>query len=343
MAAKITGTTTGKLSNGTDVDVTGNVETIYDGNLPGGSGTTTLGDGSVITVTAIGIKDVAGNGAQFIYDTSNRSDVIVGNNAGDTIVDKRTGLIGSGTGDVFIGGTGKDTLTDAGTAAVGSYVDEFYGNNGSDTLNGGRGNDILIGGQGGDNLTAGAGKTTFVYYTNTKTAAADSPFAFGGPVATGDVKGWDVITNFTHNKDQLDFNDTGGASVVLSSNGNSPGMSLITAAGRSLVWEGTQADLGSVLLNDQNAGTANAGRAYGVWQDAGHNFVYADITGDGKADLKIQVNGVALTATDFKGVTLHQGPVSGPQAGATVKEDTTLTGGSTLVVKDADGTSSPAA
>src|SRR5207302_72339 len=99
---------------------------------------------------------------------------------------------------------------------------------------------------------------------------------------------WDVIDNsFQHGIDKIDLR-------LLDGGTGQPTQLVGAPAGQKLVWLGIQ-------TTDAVAGIANSARKYGVWTDTlqgGHtNFVYVDTTGDGKADMKIQVRDAQ--ATDF--------------------------------------------
>jgi len=104
---------------------------------------------------------------------------------------------------------------------------------------------------------------------------------------------WDVINNFNEGTDKLDFtrlvNDPYAATV-----GGKTAFSIGLA---EFIW------IGPKPANTTSLGPAGA---YGVWytsDGSGGSFVYADTTGDGTADLKIDLPGVAtLQPTDFLGV-----------------------------------------
>jgi hypothetical protein len=319
--AKSTTTSTYRLANGEIVTVTGATEVIgqqtWESFVVAGQAATVLADGSTLSVSAAdgAVTDVAGNGAQAIADYSNTSDTILGNNGGDTISDNRSGGTG---GDSFSGGTSKDTLQDLGTAAVDSYRDVFFGANGADVLAGGNGKDILIGGLGSDSMSAGAGATTFNYYTNTGSQVSDSPYAAGGPAAPGTNVPWDVVTGFRHGTDHLDF----GAGTTVGAISLGSGVANLVAALTGPGWKGSLVWVGAGG-SDADAGVANALHAHAAWQDAACNFVYADINGDGRADLKIQVNGAHLGAADFNGAVADPGPVFTAPTTFAVDEDTT--------------------
>ena len=68
-------------------------------------------------------------------------------------------------------------------------VDDLFGRGGNDTLIGGGGIDFLDGGTGNDILTGGGGFDRFLFTT--------AEF------------GQDVITDFTNNRERIDFRDSG--------------------------------------------------------------------------------------------------------------------------------------
>ena len=206
--------------------------------------------------------------------------------------DSATDITGTGLNDAITSGNGGATIH-AGqgndTVVGGNGRDLIYGEDGNDTLQGGRGadlidggagNDIILGGQGGDLLTGGTGANVFVYATNSPLSVTDSPFtATSGLVVaysgSGDWTGpWDVITDFQPGVDKIDLH-------ALPLSGMGPA---------KLVWLGAQG-------TDASAANPNPALAHGVWyatDGSGVTYLYADIHGDGTADLKIQLNAVPL-------------------------------------------------
>ena len=285
-----------------------------DGLTTGSTGPTTLFDGSVVTSNgALGIVEFASNYANTIYVADNRSDTIYGGGSTNTIVDQRTTLTGGGTGDVFVGGGASDKLIDAGTSAV-AYTDVLIGMDGKDQLTGGAGSDVLVGGTGADLLQIGSGRDQLLYFATA--TSNDSLYAAGGPVATT-TQSWDIVKGFRPGTDKFVFdssNVVGGVTVQ----GTNLDAHLTGGGLPRLEWIG-------VSGTDAQAGVASAARAHAVWQDTSHFFVYADLNGDGKADLKIQVasvdshnvwQGVTLSAADFSGVS------SGPPLTVQLADDT---------------------
>ena len=176
---------------------------------------------------------------------------------------------------------------------------------------GGDGNDTVYGGNGGDILDGEGGDDTFKYLT-----ADESPYSAGAPGTPGGyVKGydantykawtkpWDIIDNF-ESEEKIDL------SLIPLTGGEPPTI---------LVWRGAQG-------TDAEAGQARSQFAYSVWtEDNGTDpskFLYADVNGDGKADLKIQVDGVAFK--NLIGAQDNDAPVARGDS-YSVDEDVTLT------------------
>ncbi|WLA62323.1 cadherin-like domain-containing protein [Bradyrhizobium diazoefficiens] len=247
-------------------------------------------------------KTITGNQSQTIADNDDKATIIYANNAGDTI----DGSKGSGN-DAYFGGNGKDVLW-AGSGNV--YLD---GNNGSDILHGGKGTTTLVGGNGGDVLYGGidgnklVGVDTFLYR-----AAADSPYTVGGAAPVSSPNGWDIVQNFEHGKDKIDF------TVLEDTQVGAAGTTQLTGAGPDhLVWRGA-------VQSDAQSGVTNSALAHSVWTDKADSngnthFLYADINGDGKADIKIQIDDAQLG--DFNGVTGNHGPTTGAVTLAAIAED----------------------
>ena len=105
------------------------------------------------------------------------------------------GLQGGGGNDVLKGNGGDDGLEGN------EGRDKLYGGNGNDILLGGNGNDVLKGGAGNDKLHGGAGRDKLVG------GDGNDIFVLG---AAGDN---DLIKDFTHGEDRLDF--TSRAKVTL--------------------------------------------------------------------------------------------------------------------------------
>ena len=95
------------------------------------------------------------------------------------------GIISGTSGDDFMDGRGGDDFLFGNGGN-----DHMLGGTGNDRLDGGKGNDILDGGTGNDILTGGDGRDTFVFAPMTRNTPGS---------------GNDVVTDFVHGQDHLDF------------------------------------------------------------------------------------------------------------------------------------------
>jgi Ca2+-binding RTX toxin-like protein len=130
----------------------------------------------------------------------------------------------STSGDTLQGGQGNDLL---------------FGNGGDDTLQGGPGNDLLMGGAGDDRLTGGpngdilsggAGNDTFIFPALNQSL----------PGVTGGNNNFDVIVDFVHGQDLIDFTNLAGidasGGVVSSFQGNITGAGNLTLNAHSVAY-----------------------------------------------------------------------------------------------------------
>ncbi len=159
-----------------------------------------------------------------------------------------------------IGGSGADALN--GTASA----DALMGQAGNDVLKGGDGDDFLLGGLGHDRLEGGAGADHFVFtaMAESRTYALRSDGAKHLP---------DLIVDFQQGADKIDL----GAIDAIA---------------------GTQANDAFTFIGS-GAFTHQAGQVR-FETAGGHTSVYADLDGDGSADMQILLQSpVALTASDF--------------------------------------------
>ncbi|MGH8662402.1 MAG: Ig-like domain-containing protein [Burkholderiales bacterium] len=214
-------------------------------------------------------------------------------------------LVGTSTADKISGGAGDDTLSgDSGSdkLAGGSGNDTLNGGSGSDELEGGSGNDFLFGGSGNDELEGGSGNDALIGGDGADEleGGSGSDLFVYLSASDSDTSSWDRILDFMQGRDTIDL------SALLDS--------------VNLAWGGKTA-----LAN--GAWYSNSGSS---------TFVFADITGNGIADLKIELKdsrGLALTADDFLGVG-GSAPVASNSA-AQGNEDTVF--GGLLGATDADG------
>jgi VCBS repeat-containing protein len=175
----------GVLANDTDIDLGDTLSVTAVGatamtakgiSIPGQFGTLTMKNDGSYTYTANSNATVAGGGVP--QDTFNYT---VSDNHGGTAISSVTFTVFP-NGTTYMQGTdGNDTLVG------GSKPVALDGGGGQDSLVGGSGADILIGGTGNDTMTGGQGDDVFVFGSGNK--------AFGQ----------DVITDFTHNADKLQF------------------------------------------------------------------------------------------------------------------------------------------
>lgn len=227
-----------------------------------------------------------GNGADYI-DAAGGNDQISGGNGKDEIH--------AGSGDDVIGSPGKKL---SGKSENGN--DRLFGDAGNDIIYGGNGVDTIYGGADGDVLFGGNAPDIFSY-----SLVSDSAYSSGAPdvlpatpwnAIDGSIwtRSWDLIADFRSGLDKIDLSALG--------TGN---------GATALVW-------GGAVGTDIDAGAVNTARAHTVWTDEAQNFLYADTTGDGKADLKIQAKGV--TESDVLGLSSAFEITSG--AAASVPENT---------------------
>tara|TARA_R110002020_G_scaffold279687_6_gene495425 strand:- start:2312 stop:3841 length:1530 start_codon:yes stop_codon:yes gene_type:complete len=161
---------------------------INDRLLPGGPE-----DSASITVAVANAPEgIVGNGGDNRLVGTRRDDKMLGG-GGDDVMLGRAGddLMKGGNGEDGIKGqAGDDTIKGQGGN------DTLLGNGGRDKLDGGKGWDIIDGQKGDDVMSGGGGMDTFRFGTN---------------------DGHDVITDFRHGRDGIDFTKLGGTRKVLRS------------------------------------------------------------------------------------------------------------------------------
>lgn len=169
------------------------------------------------------------------------------------------------------GTSGADTYR-----ASDSYKWTLNGKDGADTLTGGKGADHINGGAGADHLSGAAGNDVL-------TGGAGADFLAGGggadsfvytAVANSTPAAHDTISDFTVGTDTLDLH-------AIDANWNASGDQAFRYIG-------------------ETAFTKHAGELHVTHPDASHTAVAADVTGDGKADFSVTLNGdLHLSSGDF--------------------------------------------
>jgi Ca2+-binding RTX toxin-like protein len=159
----------------------------------------------------------------------------------------------------IVSGSANDLITTGGGADI------VAGGGGHDTLVGGAGMDRLLGGAGGDILTGGADHDVFDFNSVKESTKA--------------LAGRDVITDFVHRVDDLDFR-TIDADKTTSGNQH---FSFIGT-------DGFSHEAGELRIVKHNRpGTIND-----------KTFVDGDVNGDGRADFRVELTGnIHLTHADF--------------------------------------------
>lgn len=236
------------------------VEALNDGQSLEDQFTVSTADGQTTTVT---IHIDGHTDAQ--PDPDDHDDL--GNPGPDRIVDhaNSTTLNGGAGNDSIFGNNGDDLIYG------GSGDDVLYGQAGFDTIYGGSGDDQLFGKAMQDLLVGGTG------YDTIETGLGADTVAF---LSLDD--GLDVITDFTHLGLKADRID-------LSAIDADP----LSAGDQAFIWSGATATAHGVWFDY----AATAANPDGI---LGGTMVYADGTGDGVADLTIQLAGnLPLTSADF--------------------------------------------
>ena len=267
-----------------------------------------------------GNDQILGGDGNDRIDGGSGNDIIDGGRGSDRIDGGRGNdqILGGDGNDIVDGGSGNDSIDGGSGNDVidgGSGNDRILGGAGNDIVDGGSGNDFVDGGSGNDQLFGGAGDDALIGGAGADQLTGGSGsdrFVFLDASDSPAASGWDRITDFTQGRDKIDL------SALLGS--------------ANLAWGGKTAI------------------ANGAWyQNSGsRTFVFADTTGDGRADLKIELTntrGLTLNASDFIGVGSASAANSAPVVASTdvtgaVTELVTpvgnLTDSGTIAFTDAD-------
>jgi serralysin len=168
-------------------------------------------------------------------------------------------VFGYGGADRFLGGKFGDSFDG------GADSDTLDGGGGTDWLSGGDGNDTIIGGAGIDRLSGGLGSDLFVY----KSIADSRSYLL---LEDGTKEMPDIIRDFQSGLDKID-------------------LSAIDAIA------GTSADDSFTFIG--SAAFSNRAGELRVVIEYGAANIYADVDGDGVADMQISLLGNTPIATDF--------------------------------------------
>ena len=209
---------------------------------------------------------ISGDEGNDTLSGGNGNDLLLGG-AGDDVID------GGNGNDLILGGSGEDLIYggNGNDLVFGGFGDDvLFGNNGNDVLEGGGGNDTLNGGNGQDMLLGDSGDDVLI-------GAGGADWMMGGAgydvfaylnASDSNSGGWDCIIDFTLGEDKIDL---------------------------------------SALHETNLAWGDKIAAKYTAWYQNfdSSTFVFADINGDGKADLQIELkntSGLKLTSSDFMGV-----------------------------------------
>ena len=279
--------------------------------LDGGSGNDRLsgGDGNDKLDGGSGNDRLSGGDGNDKLDGGSGNDTLFGGSGNDELEggSGNDTLFGGSGNDELEGGSGNDTLFGgSGNDELegGSGNDTLFGGSGNDELEGGSGNDTLFGGSGKDELEGGSGNDILIGGAGAdrlEGGCGNDVFAFLC-ASDSNTCAWDRIIDFKQGQDQIDL------SALLGS--------------LNLAWGGK-----SALAN-------------GAWflNSGSSTFVFADINGNGNADLKIELKntrGLTLTAQDFLGVG-GSAPVTS-DASASTNEDAAVSDSVFDTTTDAEG------
>lgn len=272
--------TSAQVTGGAGTDTLLNFENLtgsaFDDTLTGSSGANVLNGGA-------GADTMAGGAGDDIYVVDNARDIVrekVSEGA-DTVRSaisdytlvtfvERLELIGSalnGTGSSF---HNRITGNDLGNTLKGEGGDDtIFGGSGKDVIDGGSGKDVITGGLDADTLYGGLDSDTFVF-TNVNDSLAGSNGLFNS--ATGDV-----IDRFERGRDKINLSAIDAHTGL---GGDQP---------FHFGWDGRAGALTVTSVATTVAGSPGYA-----------NHVFADVGGDGKADLVfVALSYDKLTVTDF--------------------------------------------
>jgi len=296
------------------------VGTAADDKIVGGGGADKLvGLGGFDTLIGGGGNDTLYGGAQGDHLFGNDgADVLVGGNGNDTILgnaggdslyggggaDRLFGGVGAdqlqgGVGkDLLFGGSGNDTLSGGGwndTLYGGAQSDHLYGNDGADKLYGGTGDDTLVGGTGDDTLVGGA--------------QGDHLYGSGGADKLYGGNGYDLLQGGTGDDTLIGGNGedtlTGGGGndtfVFKSAAQTPPGphhdhITDFTPDHHDVI-DLSQIDAAAGVTGafiGTSAFSHTAGEVH-YYYYGGHTIVAGDISGNGTADFRIELDTAHLT------------------------------------------------
>lgn len=233
-----------------------------------GDATTVDGNNVVTTGSGVDVVTVNGDGDNSI-STGDASDSVTINGGGDNTIDTGAGndiVVIAGTGDNTITtGDGVDTVTIAATATGNNDISTGAGND-VITLNGGT--NIVTAGAGVDNITIGG-----------TSVANELVFGDGDSGLTATTI--DIVTGFRTTVDGLSFGDAAGNAT-------------------NFVDAGAVADYDAALAAANGLFSNPATDVHYVFADDGANgWVFYD-SGNGEADLAVQLTGVtAIVAGDI--------------------------------------------
>ncbi len=184
--------------------------------------------------------------------------IIIGTNSDNNRIgtNKDDLILGLGGDDTLSGGNGNDKVLG------GNGNDSIVGGAGNDWIDGGKGNDKIVGDAGNDTLYGGSGNDTLVGGSGADQLTGGSGrdhFVYLQATDSPVAGGWDRILDFTQGQDKIDLSAFRNSSSDL-----------------DLIWKGEDPAVPG---------------AWAVWYHNGptSTYVYADTSGDGIADLKIEL------------------------------------------------------